>query len=45
MIAGAGLVEVEFAGQVDTFEGARGEAQARQFGTTGYAIRARKPPT
>ncbi len=43
MIRGAGLVEVEFAGQVDTFEGAGGEEKARRFGTTGYAIRARKP--
>ena len=43
MILGAGLVDVEFAGQVDTFAGASGEDKARAFGTTGYAIRAHKP--
>lgn len=43
MIAGAGLVEVELSGEVDTFEGAGGEDSARKFGTSGYSIRARKP--
>lgn len=43
MIGGAGLIDVELAGQVDTFSGAGGEEQARQFGTSGYAIRAIKP--
>ena len=43
MIRGAGLVDVELAGEVDTFGGADGEESARAFGTTGYAIRARKP--
>ncbi len=43
MISGAGLVDVELAGQVDTFGGAGGEEKARQFGTRGYSIRARKP--
>jgi len=28
---------------VDTFGGAAGEEKARQFGTYGYPIRARKP--
>lgn len=42
MISGAGLVEVELAGQVDTFGGASGEEKARQFGTSGYSIRANK---
>ena len=42
MIGGAGLVDVELAGQVDTFGGAAGQEKARQFGTTGYAIRAVK---
>jgi hypothetical protein len=28
---------------VDTFLGAGGEEKARQFGTLGYSIRARKP--
>jgi hypothetical protein len=43
VILGAGFIEVELAGQVDTFAGASGEDKARAFGTTGYAIRARKP--
>jgi hypothetical protein len=43
VILGAVLTDVEFAGQVDTFAGASGEEKARAFGTTGYAIRARKP--
>ncbi len=42
MISGAGLVGVELAGQIDTFGGASGEEKARRFGTSGYAIRARK---
>jgi hypothetical protein len=45
VIRGAGLTEVELAGEVDTFGGASGEGKARQFGTTGYSIRAFKPPT
>lgn len=43
MIEQAGLVEVTFGPRVDTFAGAGGEAQARQFGTYGYPIHARKP--
>jgi hypothetical protein len=43
VILGAGLVDVELGAPVDTFAGASGEAQARQFGTFGYSIRARKP--
>lgn len=43
MIGAAGLMEVELAGQVDSFAGASGEEQARQFGTSGFAIRAWKP--
>lgn len=43
MIAGAGLVEVEFGPLVDTFGGAGGEDEARMFGTYGYPIRARRP--
>jgi hypothetical protein len=42
VIRGAGLEDVDFGGPVDTFQGAGGERQARQFGTTGYAMRARK---
>ncbi|HYT78619.1 MAG TPA: hypothetical protein VEQ37_05075 [Actinomycetota bacterium] len=43
MIKGAGLVDVEFGPIVDTFGGAAGEDKAREFGTNGYPIRARKP--
>ena len=43
MISGAGLVDVELGPPVDTFAGAGGEEKARQFGTYGYPIRARKP--
>lgn len=43
MISGAGLVDIELANPVDTFAGAGGEESARQFGTYGYSIRARKP--
>jgi tRNA 2-thiouridine synthesizing protein A len=43
VIGGAGLVDIELANPVDTFAGASGEASARQFGTYGYSIRARKP--
>jgi hypothetical protein len=42
VISGAGLVDIELANPVDTFAGARGEASAREFGTLGYSIRARK---
>jgi hypothetical protein len=43
VISGAGLVDIELANPVDTFAGAGGEESARQFGTYGYSIRARKP--
>jgi hypothetical protein len=43
VILGAGLVDFELGAPVDTFAGAGGEAQARQFGTLGYSIRASKP--
>lgn len=43
MIEGAGLVDIQLANPVDTFAGAGGEASAREFGTLGYSIRARKP--
>jgi hypothetical protein len=43
VISGAGLVDTELANPVDTFAGANGEKQARQFGTYGYSIRARRP--
>ncbi len=37
------MVDIELANPVDTFAGASGEDKARQFGTNGYSIRARKP--
>jgi hypothetical protein len=43
VIRGAGLVDIELGAPVDTFAGASGEQSARQFGTLGYSIRARKP--
>ncbi len=43
MIRGAGLVDVELGPPVDTFAGAGGEDKARQFGTYGFPVRARKP--
>ena len=36
-------MDVAFGPPVDTFQGASGEDSARQFGTLGYPIRARKP--
>ncbi|HXG96801.1 MAG TPA: hypothetical protein VNJ06_06780 [Gemmatimonadales bacterium] len=42
MIGGAGLIDVELANPLDTFAGARGEQSAREFGTLGYSIRARR---
>ena len=43
MIGGAGLLDVELANPVDAFAGAHGEESAREFGTLGYSIRARRP--
>ena len=43
VITGAGLVDVELANPLDTFAGASGEDSAREFGTLGYSIRARRP--
>jgi len=42
VITGAGLIDIELGPAVDAFAGARGEDKARQFGTYGYPIRARK---
>ena len=42
VIGGAGLIDVELANPLDTFAGARGEESAREFGTLGYSIRARR---
>ncbi len=38
-----GLADVAFGPVVDTFGGASGEANAREFGTYGYPIKAAKP--
>jgi hypothetical protein len=43
VIEGAGFVDVVYGPVTDTFGGAEGEDKARQFGTWGYPIRARKP--
>ena len=43
VISGAGLIDIELANPIDTFAGAGGESSAREFGTLGYSIRARKP--
>jgi hypothetical protein len=34
---------VTFGNQVDTYQGAAGEANARTFGVSGHAFTARKP--
>jgi arsenite methyltransferase len=39
----AGFVDVELGPRVDTFGGAPGEQQARQFGTVGSPFLARRP--
>jgi hypothetical protein len=39
----AGLTAVAFGPIVDTFGGASGEENAREFGTYGYPIKAVKP--
>jgi hypothetical protein len=43
VIGGAGLVDIEMGPMVETFAGAGGEEKAKQFGTYGLPIRARKP--
>ena len=43
MISAAGLMDIELANPIDAFAGASGQASAREFGTLGYSIRARKP--
>ncbi|MGD9701071.1 MAG: hypothetical protein AB7Q42_03860 [Acidimicrobiia bacterium] len=45
MLTEIGFVDVEFGPPVDTFGGARGEANARAFEVYGYAFVARKPET
>ena len=43
MMTEIGLVGVEIGERVDTFGGASGEANARQFEVYGYPFLARKP--
>lgn len=43
MLEERGFVEVKAGSPVDTFGGARGEANARTVGVYGYAFLARKP--
>ena len=43
MLEDVGLVDVRVGPPVDTFGGARGEANARAFDVFGYAFLARKP--
>ena len=43
MMTEIGFVRVEVGERVDTFAGASGEANARQFEVYGYPFRARKP--
>ena len=43
MLEDVGLVDVRVGPPVDTFGGARGEANARAFDVSGYAFLARKP--
>ena len=43
MLEDVGLVDVRVGPPVDTFGGARGEANARAFDVYGYAFLARKP--
>jgi hypothetical protein len=45
MLTEIGFVDVEIGPPVDTFGGARGEANARTFEVYGYAFLARKPDT
>jgi hypothetical protein len=43
MLTDTGFVEVAIGEPVDTFEGATGEASARQFEVYGYPFLAHKP--
>ena len=43
MLRDVGLVDVQVGPAVDTFAGARGEANARAFDVFGYSFLARKP--
>jgi hypothetical protein len=43
MLEDVGFVDVEIGSAVDTFGGARGEANARTFDVQGYAFLAHRP--
>ena len=43
MLTETGFTDIEIGPPVDTFGGARGEANARSFEVYGYAFLARKP--
>ena len=43
MLSDAGFVDIEIGPGVDTFGGASGETNAKEFGVLGYAFLARKP--
>ena len=43
MLEDSGFVQVRVGEPVDTFGGARGEANAREFDVLGHAFLARKP--
>jgi hypothetical protein len=43
MLLESGFTDIEIGPPVDTFGGASGEANARQFDVKGYAFLARKP--
>jgi hypothetical protein len=45
MLTEIGFEDIEIGPPVDTFGGARGEANARTFEVYGYAFVARKPDT
>ncbi len=45
MLTEIGFIDIEIGPPVDTFGGARGEANARTFDVYGYAFLARKPHT
>lgn len=45
MLSDTGFVDIEIGDKVDTFQGAGGEENARNFEVFGYPFLARKPVT
>ena len=43
MLSDAGFVDIQIGPGIDTFGGASGESNAREFGVLGYAFIAKKP--